>query len=233
MARKKGISSADRKLNIGGSFLLLFALLLAAVKFIDVKPVGPEGSEVGLAALNGAVHGLLGFHPVIYRVSSAAGILVLLMVPAFAALGLFQLVQRRSLFKVDADILALGGLYAVTALVYVLFEKVVINYRPVILDEGLEASFPSTHTMLAVVICGSAATEALYRIRDRKKREMTVDVLTILMLVTVIARLISGVHWLTDILAGLLMGLSLFFFYAAAMDALAESQKGRSGRKER
>ena len=125
----------------------------------------------------------------------------------------------------DKDILLLGGLYAALAVCYLFFEKCIINYRPVILDEGLEASFPSSHTMLAMCLMLAAMEQLRRRLKDQPLGRILSMVCAVLLVVTVIGRLLSGVHWLTDILGGLLLGGALYLFYAGLIDLLR--QRGR------
>ena len=125
----------------------------------------------------------------------------------------------------DKDILLLGGLYAALAVCYLFFEKCIINYRPVILDEGLEASFPSSHTMLAMCLMLAAMEQLRRRMKDQPLGRILSIVCAVLLAVTVIGRLLSGVHWLTDILGGLLLGGALYLFYAGLIDLLR--QRGR------
>ena len=148
-----------RRSLTAGICIGLFLLLIILLKTVDVRPIGPMSSSVGLAALNDAFNRVAGRHEGLERVSDLLGKLALLIAAGFACLGLYQLVTRKSLKKVDADLFALAGLYAALVLVYVFFEKCVVNYRPLILDEakGMEPSFPSSHTMLSVVIFLSAA----------------------------------------------------------------------------
>ena len=125
----------------------------------------------------------------------------------------------------DKDILLLGGLYAALAVCYLFFEKCIINYRPVILDEGLEASFPSSHTMLAMCLMLAAMEQLRRRLKDQPLGRILSMVCAVLLVVTVIGRLLSGVHWLTDILGGLLLGGALYLFYAGLIDLFR--QRGR------
>ncbi len=143
--KKKRILSA-------AGFIALFILWTAAIKCFDVQSIGPGGSAVGFAALNGFVHKLFGVHMLLYVVTDWLGIVPLCFVLGFAVLGLIQLIKRKNLFKVDSDILALGGFYVAVLAVYFLFETVVINYRPVLIDGYLEASYPSSTTMLACAL---------------------------------------------------------------------------------
>ena len=71
-------SRANTKLVLSGIFLLLFCVLIAALKFVDVRAIGPEGSSVGLAAINEAVHGFFGVNLVWYKITDVLG---------FAAIG--------------------------------------------------------------------------------------------------------------------------------------------------
>ena len=215
-------------MRAGWILLIVFLLLLLAVLKIDVRPIGPENSKVGLAFLNGPVHDLLGFNKIFYTISKISGTLTLIAAAGFALFGVLQLVQRRSLLSVDRDLLLLGGFYVLTILIYLLFEKVIINYRPVILDEGLEASFPSTHSMLSLMICGTGMMQLDRRLKEWAYREIAVDAFGIIMLVTVVCRLLSGVHWLTDILAGVALGGALTCFYAGLEERFCG---GRGGKK--
>ena len=137
-------------------FGILFVVFTVLVKFVDVLPVGPENSLVGFAGVNIWVHQLLGTNSYGYELTQMFGVLALLAAAAFALLGLVQLIKGKSLRKVDSRLLWLGLVYIIVIILYVLFEKLAINYRPVILDEGLEPSYPSTHTMLILTIFGTA-----------------------------------------------------------------------------
>ena len=229
MAKKRKGSMAEQKMRMGWILLIAFLVLLLLVLKIDVRPIGPENSEVGFAFLNGPVHDLLGFKKIPYTISKLSGALTLLAAAGFAMLGVLQLIQRRNLFEVDRDILLLGALYVLTLILYIFFDKVPINYRPIILDEGLEPSFPSTHSMLALVICGTGMMQVDRRLKGSPYKGIAIDVLGILMIITVLCRLLSGVHWFTDILAGVLLGASLVCFYAALEERLCGGN--RSGKK--
>ena len=136
----------------------LFLLLILLVSFVDVQTVPATGMEMGLSHINFAFSNLIGVNPLLYKLTTVLGIFLILVVVWFGLKGLMQLIHRKSLLKVDREILTLGGLYVVLALVYVFFEKVIINYRPIIMEgeTEAEASFPSSHTMLVCVVMGSA-----------------------------------------------------------------------------
>ena len=134
----------------------------------------------------------------------------------FAALGLVQLIQRKSPRKVDRDILALSGFYLVVLAAYLLFEAIVINYRPVLIDGNLEASYPSSTTMLALCILPTAMMQLKARIRGAAVRRAILGVLAAFTFFMVVGRLISGVHWLSDIIGGTLLSAGLVSMYAFA-----------------
>ncbi len=218
-----------------GILFLVFLVFTLLVSKCDVQTVSvlnaitgdtSETTTIGFANINTAVADLLGVHLVWYKITDILGYLALLVVAFFGLLGILQLIQRKSLAKVDKDIIALGGFYAVVLVFYVLFEKVVINMRPVIVDleEGLEASYPSSHTMLAVCVF----TTAIFQFNSRIKNDMAAKVIdiicSVLLVVTVVGRLLSGVHWFTDIIGGLLLSGSLIVCYCATV-VLLKSKK--------
>ena len=150
-------------------FFMLFLLFTTLVARFDVRPVGPDGSEVGFAAINQFVFRCLGVHLVWYEITDRLGLLAILFALGFAVLGLVQLLTRRSIRKVDPGILALGGFYVLVIACYLFFETVVVNCRPVLMDGCLEPSYPSSHTMLVVCIMASSAIQvrALWPRRTR------------------------------------------------------------------
>ncbi len=195
---------------------LLSVVFVILVKNVDVAPVGSFGSVVGLSSVNKFFHELIGFNMFWYKITSTPGIAAdVLVVLIFCAVGVCQLVERRSIFKVDKNLIALGGVYFLTLLIYILFEKYPVNYRPIILpgESSLEPSFPSTHTMLAIVVMGSAIMECKRLIKNIKTRKVVTIVLYAIIFTTIVGRIFSGVHWFTDILGGVVIGFSLLAFY--------------------
>ena len=192
-------------------FGFLFVIFSLWIRLFDVQPVGPEGSSIGFAALNVAVHDFFGMHIFWYKLTQALGLLAIAVAGVFAVTGLVQLIQRKSLLKVDKKILMLGVIYILVILLYALFEKVPFNYRPVVLDpaEGLEPSYPSTHTMLILTIFGTAVAVLGDYIKNAKLVLLLKIVCHVIMALTIVGRLVCGVHWFTDIAGGVII--SLFF----------------------
>ena len=218
------MKSKTALLALSALFGGLFIATLVLVKAVDVAAIGPAGTSIGLSHLNSAFHQLTGEIAICYLISKLLGLGILGIAGLMALLGLIQLVQERSLWKVERPFLALGGLYAVTLACYALFEVVIINYRP-ILETGQsfpEASFPSTHTMLAVVILGSLALLLERYIYDEVYCSLLRILCWVVMAVTVVTRLLSGVHWLTDILAGVFLGACLVCIFDLVLESMGE-----------
>ena len=154
----------SKTMKIRGKFLfaaicwILFLALILVVRTVDVGAAGNAGGTVGLSHLNQSVLGLFGENMLWYDITGTLGIVAIVTMFLFAALGAFQMIKRRSLLKVDRELIALGVLYAVVVILYVFFEVIIVNYRPIIMPggDGPEASFPSSHTMLVCVVMGSA-----------------------------------------------------------------------------
>ena len=189
--------------------LAAFALWTFLIRCVDVQPIGPNGSRVGFAAINGAFHALTGVHWALYTLTDWLGLVPIGIALGFAVLGLVQLIRRKSLLKVDRDLLILGGFYIVVLAAYLLFETVVINFRPVLIDGKLEASYPSSTTMLALCILPTAMMQLKTRIRGDAVRRAILGILAAFTFFMVVGRLISGVHWLTDIIGGVLLSVGL------------------------
>lgn len=195
--------------------LTAFAFWTLLVRFVDVQYIGPHNSAVGFATLNSRFHTFTGVHMDLYVLTDWLSLIPLGIVIGFAFFGLTQWIRRRSLQSVDADILLLGGFYAAVLLVYVLFEQFAINYRPVLIDGLLEASYPSSTTMLVLCVMPTAAMQANIRIGNRKLKNAFVCTVRVYVVGMVVGRLISGVHWLTDIIGGILLSSGLVMLYSA------------------
>ncbi len=198
--------------------LAAFVLFTAIILTVDVKPIGPNDSNVGLATINGSFREVLGttesYNELWYNISELAGLIPLATAGCFAIFGLCQAIKRKSLFKVDSHLFVLAGFYAALLLAYVGFEIIEINFRPVLIEGELEASYPSSHTMLSIGIMTTAIFELHELIKNKKALLIIFDVACIAVALTVLlGRLLSGVHWLTDIIAGILIVSALICLY--------------------
>ncbi len=193
---------------------VVFSLL---TYFVDRQPVGLEGTSVGFANLNSTFAGRFGYNGTMALISDIAMYFSFLVVAYFAVTGLMQLVKEKSLSRVSKVIIGLGILYVVVAVLYVAFSKIPINYRPVYKpgETELETSFPSTHAMIICTVLGSGILAVKKLFKDEKVVNVVTILFWVIIVVGVAARLFSGVHWFTDILAGILFSLTMVSFYAA------------------
>ena len=212
-----------KKFCIALGLLVAFALWTIAIRLIDVQAIGPQGSTVGFATLNGMVHGLTGVHMQLYTITDWLGLVPVAFGFGFAALGLVQWIKRKTLLKVDGSILILGGFYIVTLAAYLFFESYVVNYRPVLIEGYLEASYPSSTTLLVLCVMPTAMMQLRGRIKQPMFRKCVSIAITAFIVFMVIGRLISGVHWLTDIIGGILLSAGLVAIYDALIDGTNNS----------
>jgi len=207
-----------KMLFMGAVFLGAFVLWTVLVSYVDVRAIGQNASSVAFATLNGYVHNLTGVNMFLYTITDWLGLVPIGVAFGFAVLGLVQWVGRKSLFKVDRSILALGGFYIIVLAMYIFFEIVVINYRPVLIDGYLEASYPSSTTMLVMCVMPTAMMQLHARIKSDVFRRCVLISIAAFTAFMVIGRLASGVHWLTDIIGGALVSAGLVITYASVSD---------------
>ena len=215
----KGLIELKRNLTIGIFLLIAFALWTVLIMFVDVQAVGANGSKVGFATFNAWFHQLTGVHWTLYTVTDWLGLVPLAVCLCFGRLGLCQLIKRRSLFKVDADILLLGGYYILAIFGYLFFEMVPINYRPVLINGFLEASYPSSTTLLVLSVMPTLLFQINRRSHNKIIKNVVIGLVLLFSAFMVIGRLISGVHWATDIIGSVLLSFGLFKLYQSAVTA--------------
>ena len=213
-----------KALVCGASLLIAFVLWTVLVCLVDVQAIGPEGSSVGFGTLNGYVHDLTGVNMSLYVITDWLGLVPIGIAFGFAVLGLVQLIKRKSLLKVDQSILTLGVFYIVVMAVYILFEIVVINYRPTLIDGYLEASYPSSTTILVMCVMPTAMMQLRTRIKNDLFRRCVMLTITVFIIFMVIGRLVSGVHWITDIIGGALLSTAIVLMYYSIGNIVAKSR---------
>lgn len=209
MEKPNGYARMGRIIESALALFMCFVAFTLLARFVDARPIGPNGSVVGFAAVNAAVRDFFGTSDTWYTITECIGYVAIAVAAAFACMGAVQAIGGRSLSKVDPKIYALGVVYVLVIVFYVFFELVVVNYRPILVDGVLEASYPSSHSMLALTIFGTTAVMASYYIKSKKAQNAVSFLCGLLAGVMVIGRLASGVHWLTDIVGGVI--LSVFF----------------------
>ena len=207
--------TGKKRIFVGAGFLAAFVLWTVLVSLVDIRAIGPDGSSVGFAALNGYVHERIGVNIPLYTITDWLGLVPIGVALGFAILGLVQWIKRKSLLKVDRSLLVLGGFYVVVLAAYIFFEIVVINYRPVLLGGYLEASYPSSTTMLVMCVMPAAMIQLHARIKNRVFRRCVMISIAVFIAFMVVGRLVSGVHWLTDIIGGALISAGLVMIYAS------------------
>ncbi len=207
------------------ALIVLFILWTILVKCVDVQDIGPDGSRVGFASLNQAFHELTGVNMTLYNITDLLGLVPIAIALCFAVSGLVQLIKRRSLWRVDGEILALGVFYIIVIAVFLFFEKAAINYRPVLIEGKLEASYPSSTTLLSICVLPTAMIKVRRSIKSRTARIAILCPLAVFCAFMVVVRTICGVHWLTDIIGGMLVGSGLVLMYSAACDKLEKKSK--------
>ena len=192
----------------------------------------PQGSSVGFAEVNQYFHTLFGVNMLLYSITDWLSIAVLFIMFGFAMVGLVQLIKRKSLFRVDSSILVLGGFYVLVFLAYLFFEFFVVNYRPVLIEGVLEASYPSSTTMLMMCIIPTAIMQFQRLISSKGLRNIVNTLCGIYAGFMVIGRVLSGVHWITDIVGGILFSATFVMLYYS-INQWVNSKANRASQRSR
>ena len=212
-------------------YLLVCAAFTVAVRVADTAPIGVNGQTVGFSFINDYFQKLFPYNETFYTLTQLLGYFALAVAAAFGVFGIVQLIKRKSLLAVDGDIIALGVFYVLVLITYAVFTKIPVNYRPVVIDaaEGLETSFPSSHTMLAVCVFVTAGMQIRKRIKGRLGAVLSV-ICAVLAAAMIVGRIISGVHWFTDILGGILYSCFFISVYKLLGELLKGEEPGKHDR---
>ena len=218
-----------RNLLKGAGLIGAFSLWTVLIQWVDVQAVGQNGTKIGFADFNVWFHQLTGVHMTIYTITDWLGLVPIFICLCFGVLGLVQLIKRRSLLRVDPDILLLGAYYVLVIACYLIFEMIPINYRPVLIEGRLEASYPSSTTLLVLSVMPTLMFQANRRVSNAMIRKAVAVSVIAFSAFMVIGRLISGVHWATDIIGSVLLSAGLYMLYRSVVLYTYRSKKvGRS-----
>lgn len=209
--------NGKKQLITGVSLMLVFVIWTWLIQKVDVQPVGQKGTDVGFAVLNCWFHKLTGVHMGLYTITDWLGLVPVFVCIVFGGIGLWQLIKRKNLFKVDTDLIYLGIYYVIVIFGYLFFEMCPINSRPILIEGILEASYPSSTTLLVLSVMPTLVLQANRRIENKYLKRIICAFTVVFSAFMVIGRLVSGVHWLTDIMGAVFLSTGLFYLYKAAV----------------
>ena len=197
--------------------IILFGIWTYLIQAVDVQPAGETATNIGFATFNCGFHTLTGVHMGIYALTDWLGLVPVFVCLLFGLLGLSQLVKRKQLRNVDPDLLLLGVYYVLVIMSYLLFETYPINYRPILIEGRMEASYPSSTTLLVLSVMPTLVFQTRRRIHSQTVRRGIVWGAMLFSLFMVVGRLVAGVHWFTDIVGSILLSTGLFQLYKAVV----------------
>ena len=209
--------SGKRLLFLGSLFIVAFVIWTLLIQKVDVQPLGANGTNIGFATINCWFHKLTGVHMGIYHITDWLGLVPIFICMIFGCIGFIQLIKRRSILKVDCDIVLLGMYYIIVIFGYLFFEMIPINYRPILIEGFLEASYPSSTTLLVLCVMPTLIEQVNRRSESVIFKEIIKVFVICFSAFMVLGRLISGVHWLTDIVGSIMLSLGLFCIYKASI----------------
>ncbi len=214
------------------SLLVIFVVFTILVKTVDVQYISGANYYLGFYSMNTTVNSWLSYDKAdtMKKLSDAIMYISFVFPLAFAITGVYQLITRKSLKKVDPRIYVLLGVYITIAVLYFVFELAKINYSPIVGADGkIKASYPSTHVFVTDVLFITGVVTAMSFINIKKKylEAITFILLAILALLVGFVRLLSGQHWLSDILASYILAglvISLFIYFYKKFEPKEESE---------
>ena len=215
--KKNERTNGKRVLMAGIMLILAFVVCTFLIQTVDVRPAGVNGTDIGFAAFNCWFHDLTGVDMTTYTITDWLGLVPIFICIVFGAVGFAQLVRRKSLLKVDSDLIILGIYYIIVILGYLIFEMIPINYRPILIEGNMEASYPSSTTLLVLSVMPTLVEQVNRRLKSTAAKRIVLVFAAVFSAYMVIGRLLSGVHWFTDILGSVFLSAGLFCIYKSAV----------------
>lgn len=206
-----------KELLLGSISIIAFLVWTALIQIVDVQPIGQNGTDIGFSSFNSWFHKWTGVHMGLYILTDWLSIIPLFVCMLFGVMGLVQFMKRRSLWKVDYDIIFLGIYYVVVIFSYLIFERIPINYRPILIEGVMEVSYPSSTTLLVLSVMPTLSFQINQRVKNENMKKMIGILTNMFSMFMVIGRLVSGVHWFTDIVGSVMLSFGFFSIYKAVI----------------
>ena len=109
-------------------------------------------------------------------------------------------------------------LFALFLTKLMIFEIYPINYRPILIQGVMEASYPSSTTLLVLCVMPTLVEQTNGRIGNVKVKRIIRNISIVFSAFMVMGRLISGVHWFTDIIGAVLLSAGMFMIYKEVLE---------------
>ena len=216
---------AKKYLITGIALTAFFILWTILIQTVDVKSVGVNGTDIGFSKINCWFHSLTGVNMNLYNITDWLGLVPVFICVLFGCFGFIQFIKRKSLFKVDKDIIILGFYYVIVIFGYLIFEMIPINYRPILINGFMEASYPSSTTLLVLSVMPTLNFQVKKRIEKWWLKNAICIISIIFSAFMVIGRLVSGVHWVTDIIGSCFLSGGLFYIYKSAVFSFCKNNR--------
>ena len=158
--------TGNGKILLGLALITVFVIFTVLVQTVDVKTLGVNGTSIGFSGINCWFKSLIGINMTLYTVTDLAGLVPICVMLGFAIFGLSQMIGRKSLIRVDADILILGIYYVVVVILYAVFEMIPVNYRPILINGAMEASYPSSTTLIVMCVMPTLSEQLARRCKN-------------------------------------------------------------------
>ncbi|MBP5445901.1 MAG: phosphatase PAP2 family protein [Acholeplasmatales bacterium] len=205
------MSEKKKGLCISIVSLSLFIIMLILLLFVD------KSDEVGLSGFNKLYSH--DYNKALDIISDILFYIVILIFVASIIFFIYKLIKVKDVKKVDYRFYIYYLVAFLAVLIWILFDFVIkINNRPNVIDGQVESSFPSTHVFLTTYILLPLTTFFFKKDRERNPEKIDLDtIITVIAFVVIgaefVLRFWSGMHWLTDCICGLLLGVFLFGLY--------------------
>ena len=191
------------------SLLLIFIVFTILVKTVDVHYIYNR-TYLGFYSLNihfGDWALNFGKYEFMQKMSSIILYVSIGYSGLLAIAGIVDLIKKKSLKTVDKRFYLLLGGYILVALLYLFFELVKVNYSPDSYANHLKASYPSSHVFIGCSLFLLNSYTAIKLLNPEKKwlTYLVYGATILICLLLIFTRSLSIKHWLTDIIASILL----------------------------
>ncbi len=188
----------NKKLVLSGIFLILFSLVLTGIISGVARPID---NAINLSFSNFRNNFLTWISSLLDVVFDS----YILIVASLVIAALLFISRKRKPAWVFGLTMVVSGL-----IIYII-KNLVARVRPLGLVEASDYSFPSGHAVTSIIFFGLLIYFIISRIKNRNFRILVNWVCVILVVLIAFSRIYLQVHWVSDIVAGVFLGLGILF----------------------